>query len=72
MYPYILDKSAWPHQKDIMYFDSWPVRHPSLLFGAIAYNKEKYLDIWEKLSPAPTEDEILRNFFIRQPILWID
>lgn len=72
MYPYINDKSAWPYQKDVMYFDSWPVRHPSLLFGALAYNKENYLDVWKKLDPAPIEDEVLRNFFIRQPILWVD
>lgn len=72
MYPYIKDKSTWPYQKDVMYFDSWPVRHPSLLFGALAYNKDKYLDVWKKLNPAPIEDEVLRNFFIRQPILWVD
>jgi hypothetical protein len=72
IYPYIKYKSAWPFQKDVMYFDSWPVRHPSLLFGALAYNKLEYLIVWEKLDPAPTEDEVLRNFFIRQPILWID
>jgi hypothetical protein len=55
-----------------MYFEDWPVRQPSLLFGAISYNEEKYLEVWKKLNPAPTEDEILRNFFIRQPILWLN
>lgn len=72
MYPYIKNKSAWPYQQDVMYFETWPVRHPSLLFGALAYNKKKYLDVWEKLNPTPIEDEVLRNFFIRQPILWVD
>jgi Alginate lyase len=72
MYPYIKDKSQWPFKKDVMYFDDWPVRQPSLLFGAIAYKEDKYLETWEKLNPAPTEYEILRNFFIRQPILWLN
>jgi Alginate lyase len=72
MYPYIKDKSKWPYQKDVMYFDDWPVRQPSLLFGGIAYNKEQYIDLWETLNPAPTKEEIIRNFFIRQPILWLN
>ena len=72
MYPYIKDKSKWPYQKDIMYFDDWPVRQPALLFGGIAYNKEKYISLWKTLNPAPTKEEILRNFFIRQPILWLN
>ncbi len=72
MYPYIKDKSTWPYQKDVMYFDDWPVREPSLLFGGIAYDKEKFISLWKTLNPAPTKEEILRNFFIRQPILWIN
>ena len=72
MYPYIKDKSAWPYQRDVMYFDDWPVRQPSLLFGGIAYDKEKFISLWKTLNPAPKKDEILRNFFIRQPILWIN
>jgi len=72
MFPYIKDKSSWSFQKDVVYFDQWPVRHPSLLFASIAYNEDKYLKTWAKLNPAPTKDEVLRNFFIRQPILWIE
>jgi len=72
MFPYIKDKSIWPYQKEVMYFDEWPVRHTSLLFASIAYNEDKYLKTWAKLNPAPTKDEVLRNFFIRQPILWIE
>lgn len=72
MYPYIKNKSNWPYQKDVMYFNDWPVRQPSLLLGGIAYNKEKYISLWKTLNPAPVKDEILRNFFIRQPILWFN
>lgn len=72
MYPYIKDKSKWPYPPDVMYFNDWPVRQPSLLFGGLAFNKKEYIDIWEKLNPDPRKDEILRNYFIRQPLLWID
>ncbi len=72
MFPYIKNKSIWPYQKDVMYFDDWPVRQPSLLFGGIAYDKPKYINLWKTLNPAPEKEEILRNFFIRQPILWLN
>jgi Alginate lyase len=72
MYPYIKDKSSWPYKKDVMYWNDWPVRQPSLLFGGIAYNQPKYISLWKTLNPAPTVEEIIRNFFIRQPILWVN
>ena len=71
MYPYIKEKSSWPYQKDVMYFNDWPVRQPSLLFGGMAYNEIKYINLWKTLNPSPSKAEILRNFFIRQPILWV-
>lgn len=71
MYPYIKDKDEWPFQKDVMYFDDWPVRHPSLLFSGIAFTEDKYISLWTTLNPDPKKDEIIRNFFIRQPILWL-
>jgi len=72
IFPYIKDKTKWPYQKDVMYFDDWPVRQPSLLFAAISYKEQKYLSLWEILNPAPIKDEILRNYFLRQPILWVE
>ncbi len=36
MFPYIADKSRWPHKADVQYHENWPVRHPSLLFAGIA------------------------------------
>ena len=35
MYPFIKDKSRWPHKPDVMYYDEWPVRHSALLFGGL-------------------------------------
>jgi hypothetical protein len=70
-FPFIADKSKWPFPKDVEYFDDLPNRQPSLLFAGIAYNQPKYIALWKKLSPDPKTAEIIRNFPIRQPLLWI-
>jgi Alginate lyase len=70
MAPYIADKKAWPHKRDVMYFDDWPVRQPALLFGGLALDKPDYLALWQTLNPDPTTEEVIRNYFIRQPVLW--
>ncbi|UCH65638.1 MAG: alginate lyase family protein [Ignavibacterium sp.] len=72
IYPYIKDKSQWPYEPDIMYWDEWPVRHPALLFSGIAFNNKNYIELWKILAPLPETQEGLRNFPIRQPIIWID
>jgi hypothetical protein len=55
-----------------MYFDKWPVRHPSLLFAGLAYSEPRYLDLWLTLDPEPTTEEVIRNLPIRHPLLWVD
>ena len=69
---FIADKSKWSYPKDVMYFDVFPNRQPFLFFGAIAFNEEKYLELWKKLNADPQDDEVIRNFPIRQPVLWVD
>jgi alginate lyase len=71
MYPYIADKSKWPKPPDVMYFDQWPVRQPSLLFAGLALNKPEYLSLWRRLDPDPKVEEVIRNFPVRQPLLWV-
>jgi hypothetical protein len=70
MAPFIADKTRWPHKPDVMYHDGWPVRHVSLLFGGMALERSDYLDLWRRLDPDPTVDEIVRNYPVRQPVLW--
>jgi hypothetical protein len=72
IYPYIADKSKWPGKQDVMYWDQWPVRSPVLLFGGLAYDEQKYLDTWKTLEANPTNDEVLRNVPLREPVLWVD
>ena len=70
MYPYIKDKTKWPYPKDVMFFEYYPVRQISLIFGAAAYNDKNYLQLWKTLEAKPTNEEVIRNFPIRQPVLW--
>lgn len=70
MVPFIADKKKWPQKPDVMYFDEWPVRQPALLFGGLALKEPSYIEVWRKLNPDPTVEEVIRNYFIRQPVLW--
>jgi Alginate lyase len=71
MFPYIQDKSKWPYAKDVEYFDDLPNRQPSLLFAGLAYHEPKYIALWRTLPPDPKTAEIIRNFPVRQPVLWV-
>jgi hypothetical protein len=69
--PYIRDRKAWPLPPDAMYDAEWPMRHPSLLFGGVALGRPEYVELWKGLRADSTVDEVVRNFFIRQPVLWL-
>lgn len=71
MFPYIRDKKSWPAPPDVMYYEYWPMRQSSLLLGAINLQHSDYLDVWKKLPADSDVDEVIRNFFIRQPVLWV-
>ena len=71
LYPYLRDKSSWPYKHDVEHWESWPVRSPGLLFCGLDCAKPEYIDLWRKLDPDPTDPEVIRNFPVRQPILWI-
>lgn len=71
MYPYIKDKSKWPYKPDVEYWNDLPNRQPSLLFAGLAYREPKYIALWQTLRPMPKTAEIIRNFPVRQPLLWV-
>jgi hypothetical protein len=71
MAPYIRDKRAWPHPRDVQYFDEWPMRHAALLFAGLAFGRADYVDLWRTLEPDSDVEEVVRNYFIRQPVLWV-
>ena len=49
---------------------AWPVRQPCLVFAGVALDKPEYIALWKKLDADPTVEEVLRNFPVRQPVLW--
>ncbi len=71
MYPYIKDKKSWPLKPDVMYDAEWPMRQSSILFAGLALNHMDYLELWKRLPADSKVDEVIRNFFIRQPVLWV-
>ena len=70
MAPYIKDKKRWPLKPDAMYDAEWPMRHTSLFFAGLAYGKVEYIALWKTLKADSNVEEVVRNFFIRQPVLW--
>jgi hypothetical protein len=72
MVPYIRDKKTWPKPPDVMYDRYWPMRQASLLFAGVALEKPDYLQLWSSLPADSDVEEVVRNFFIRQPLLWVE
>jgi len=71
MAPFIKDKKRWPHKPDVMYDSEWPMRQNCLLFGGLALADDQYIQLWKSLPPDSNVEEVIRNFFIRQPVLWV-
>jgi alpha-galactosidase len=71
MAPYIRDKKSWPAAADVMYDKEWPMRHSSLLFAGVALSNPDYIELWKTLRADSEVEEVVRNFFIRQPVLWL-
>jgi hypothetical protein len=69
--PYLADKSKWPYKQDVEHWSSLPVRSPGLLFCGLACHQKDYIAVWRRLNPDPTDPEIIRNYPIRQPLLWV-
>jgi hypothetical protein len=72
MAPFIRDKKTWPLAPDVMYDAEWPMRHSSLLFAGLAFDNRSYLELWKTLRADSDVEEVVRNFFIRQPVLWVN
>jgi hypothetical protein len=47
------------------------LRQQSLLFAGLALKRPEYLALWRSLSPKPKTEEAVRNYPIRQPVLWL-
>jgi hypothetical protein len=72
MAPFIEDKARWRRPRDVQYYDEWPMRHAALLFGGLSLGKPDYIALWRTLKPDSQVEEVVRNFFVRQPVLWLE
>jgi hypothetical protein len=72
LYPYVKNKDQWPHAKDVMYWDNWPVAHPFLAFGSLAYQNQEWFATWKQLDHVPKVEEVIRNLPIRNPVIWLN
>ena len=72
LYPYIVDKSKWPFNHDVMYWDEWPVAQPFLVFAANHFNEKQWFTSWSSLNHFPEVEEVFRNLPVRNPIIWIN
>ncbi|HUC82166.1 MAG TPA: alginate lyase family protein [Flavisolibacter sp.] len=72
LYPYLAEKNKWPYQKDVMYWEAWPVAQPSLVFGALSYKEESWLQTWKQLDHNPEVEEVIRNLPVRHPLIWLN
>ena len=71
MFPYIRKKKDFPRPPDAMYDKEWPMRQSSLLFAGLAFGKSEYVEFWKTLPADSQVEEVIRNFFVRQPVLWV-
>ena len=71
MTPYIRNKKSWPYPMDVMYYENWPMRQSSLLFAGLALGRVDFIELWKWLPADSSVEEVVRNFFIRQPVLWV-
>jgi hypothetical protein len=70
MFPFIRDKKTWTRPPDVMYDREFPMRQNSLLFSGLALGRADYIEVWKTLPADSGVEEVIRNFFIRQPVLW--
>jgi hypothetical protein len=72
LYPFVADKKLWPYQKDVMYWEEWPVAQPFLVFGANALLNLNWLSTWKELDHNPKTEEVIRNLPVRHPLIWLN
>jgi hypothetical protein len=69
IYPDMADKFIWPFEKDIYIWEEWPVRHPSLLFSALAYGNQDYINTYLELPAYTIHCEVIGNLPGRHPVM---
>jgi hypothetical protein len=71
MYPFVANKENWKYSPDVMYWNDWPVAQPFLIFGYKEYHKKEWFQLWKKMEHFPTNEEVIRNLPVRNPLIWL-
>jgi hypothetical protein len=72
IFPFIKDKSKWNFKKDVAHFDELPVRMQSIFFAGYAFDNKEFFDVWKKLNTDYKDEELIRTYPLRQPLLWVN
>jgi len=72
LYPFVADKTKWTYGRDVMYWDDWPVAHPFLVLGAYTFGVKEWLETWNTLDHFPSNEEVIRNLPVRNPVIWME
>ncbi|MCC8174141.1 MAG: alginate lyase family protein [Odoribacter sp.] len=59
LYPYVIDKTSWSFEEDVMYWEEWPVAQPFLLFSAWLTDNVEHLKTWMSLNHYPDNPEVI-------------
>jgi hypothetical protein len=70
--PYIENRNAWPYPADHTLFRQVPLRRPTLLLAARAYDRPEYAQLWKSLPPpaANLPPELEATLPVKQELLW--
>jgi len=71
LYPFVADKNKWTFNRDVMYWDNWPVAHPFLVLGAYSFGVKSWFNTWKLLDHFPSNEEVIRNMPVRNPVIWM-
>jgi hypothetical protein len=71
LYPFVADKNKWTYNQDVMYWDNWPVAHPFLVIGACSLGVKSWFNTWKVLDHFPSNEEVIRNLPVRNPVIWM-
>ena len=71
LFPYIVNRGTWPYQADAKYFNDLPIRRPSLLFAARAYDRPEYARLWTTLKPDTTDSGASADVSDSSTALWV-
>lgn len=71
MFPYIDNKSKWRRKSDVKYFDYWPVKQNALYLVDAFCGRYECIELWNKLPVYRLKFELVRNYPVRTPELWI-